>query len=506
MRSAGDLPMIVIARLLVRERLRRLGRHYGWACYASVALMFAVFMSAGAVAAGRYVRQSTAAGLGATLSLAWLFWVVAGLAAGKDLSWQIRLDRVRVFPVPGFTRLFATAFLLGYLSLPLAIALAVFEFWTCLKAGFSLSAVAATLLGGCLYIASIRLTVSLLRAALYEGRYCAVLPRLAGGVAALPLPVLSCLAILHPRILPWLPGQSLALILIAERWLEPLAGLAAWTGFLAVFDFALRRSLTFAGCSGPLSPGGRLRSNGGTLLAGRAWPGPVFRIAVLGWLRSRSVLMIFLWGMTYGFFFMYFSRPEEALDFFLFVWVVQVFHGFLRGNLLGTDRGAVWLYHMFPVAVETTLSSRSHALNLLQGCMIAAVLLGGFLTASPQVTIQDWGRILIYAISSVQLGELVGWYFSVKHPDPIDRTSQFSGGMTAGALLVPLAQLVYLGLFFVLSGLARRFAAPPVFWALALSVPLPPLMMRRILLRTWVRKHMLAQRESIWKKLSTVPL
>ncbi len=500
------IPMFALARLLICERLRRLGRHYGWACYASLMLMLVVFMCASGAAATRYVRQSTTADLGQFLSMLWAAWVITAIALGKDLSWQIRPERILVFPVAGFLRLYMLAFLLGFLSIPLLVFLLVLAFWSFLKIGFALGALTATLIGGCLYIASVRLTVSLARVVMLPGRHCPTLLRLAGGLFSILLLVCTWASIPKTLIGILLPGHELSLVLSGEHFYNPLICMVALLGLLAAMDFALQRSLTYSGIQGPLSPGSRALSPGRLLLPGSSWPGPLVRIAILGWLRSRNALLLFIWGMAYGFFYMYFMKPDEAFDFCLFIWLNQLFHAYLRGNLLGIDRGAVWLYHMFPTRIERALSSKSLALHLFQGSMIAAVLLGGFLRAGPLIDLLEWVRILSYATSSVLAGEICGFYFSVRYPDPIDRASQFSGGTAAGALLVPIVQLLYLGFFLLSSGLARRFMSPAVYASLLLAAPASLLVLRRAVLRLWVHKTMLDQRETIWKKLSVVPL
>ena len=375
--------MFALAQLLICERLRRLGRHYGWACYASLMLMLVVFMCASGAAATRYVRQSTTGDLGQFLSILWAAWVITAIALGKDLSWQIRPERILVFPVAGFLRLYILAFLLGFLSIPLLVFLLILAFWSFLKIGFMLGAMTATLIGGCLYIATVRLTASLARAVMLSGRHCAASLKLAGGFISISLLVCTWASIPKTIIGTLLPGSALSLVLSGEHLCNPLIRTAALLGLLAAVDFALQRSLTYSGSQGPLSPNSRAPSPVRLLLPGCSWPGPLVRIAILGWLRSRNALLLFIWGTAYGFFYMYIMKPDEAFDFILFIWLSQLFHAYLRGNLLGIDRGAVWLYHMFPTRIERALSSKSLALHLFQGTMIAAVLFGGSLRAGP---------------------------------------------------------------------------------------------------------------------------
>jgi hypothetical protein len=212
--------------------------------------------------------------------------------------------------------------------------------------------------------------------------------------------------------------------------------------------------------------------------------------------------MLFVWGGAYSFLWTYFSKPDDAFYFFLFIWMNLLFHSYLRGNLLGTDRGGAWLYYMFPVRIDRALGSKSLSLSLLQGCMIAALLAAGFLRADTRIAFAAWSRILSYAISGVLFGEICGFFFSVRYPDPIDRTSQFDGGTTVGALAVPGLQILFLALFMLASSRAPQFFSPAARYGLLLAMPLFLGIVRSSILATWVPKAMLESREIILKKLS----
>jgi hypothetical protein len=496
--------MFALARLLILDRTRKLAMHYGWVGYASIVLMLVLFAFAVSAAASPPVKNATIAQVQSFLIILWVSWVVMGLTLGKDLSWTIRLEEIIVFPVSGFLRLYAVAFILGFLSIPLLCALFILEFVAFLRSGFAIAGLFSTLAGAALYIASIRLTVSFARAALVRGRYLSNSLKAAAALAGGSLLAYACASIFHPRLGLLLPGHQLGFLICGEHYWLPLIYLGAFSGLLAVIDCVMQRSLIYSGIRGPLAPKGRMMAGGSFMLFHSTWPGPLYRISMLCWLRSRSALLLLLWGAGYGFFYMYFIKPDTAFDFFLFIWVQLLFYGYLRGNLLGTDRRGVWLYYMFPVRIESVVSAKSHSLSLLQGCMIAGVLMGGFLSSGPGISFAEWIGVLSYAVSSVLFGEICGFFFSVRYPDPIDRTSQYSGGTSAGALLIPLIQALYLGVFVLATGLGRRVLPPSAYWGVLTAIP-AIMFIVRVCALPWVRSVMLNERETIMKKLSAFP-
>ena len=496
--------MFELARLLILGRIRKLAMHYGWAGYASSVLILVLFAFAVSTVVSAPVKHVTIAQIQSFLIILWLSWTVMGLALGKDLSWAIRLNEIIVFPVSGFLRLYTVTFLLGFLSIPLLGALFVIVFVDCLRSGFVLASLFSTLVGAVLYIASIRLTVSFGRAAIVRGRYLSNSLKAAAALAGTSLLAYTCTAIIRPRLGWLLPGYHLGFVLSGEhRWL-PLAYLGAFSGFLAVIDFVMQRSLIYSGIRGPLASEGRMMAGGSLILLHSTWPGPLYRISMLCWLRSRSALLLLMWGTGYSFFFMYFTKPDTALDFFIIVWMQLLFYAYLRGNLLGTDRSGVWLYYRFPVRIEGVIRAKSHSLSLLQSCMIAGGLMGGFLSKGPGIPFSEWMRVLSYAISSVLFGEICGLFISIRYPDPIDRTSQFSGGTSAGAFLIPLLQALYLGVFVLATGFGRRLLPPMAYGSALTAIPAIMFIMQLCVL-PWVGSVLLNERETIMKKLSAFP-
>jgi hypothetical protein len=268
-----------------------------------------------------------------------------------------------------------------------------------------------------------------------------------------------------------------------------------------LMDLILKRNLTYS-CVQLMTPGLRMVPFSTMFLLHPFWPGPVFRIGILGWLRSRTAFMLFLWGGAYSFLWTLFSKPREASYFILFIFMNMVFHCYLRGNLLGIDRGAAWLYYRFPVRVEQALNSKSLSLSFLQGCMITALFVAGFLRARPYVTTMDWITLFSYAVSAIVFGEISGLFFSILYPESIDRTSQFDGGATAGNIAVGVLQFAFMIFFSQLVRNARRFWTLGYCWGLFLAVPLFLYAIRTIVLKTWAPQTMWAKREIILKKLT----
>jgi len=134
--------------------------------------------------------------------------------------------------------------------------------------------------------------------------------------------------------------------------------------------------------------------------------------------------------------------------------------------------------------------------------MVAAIFLPSLFHPSSEMNAEAWGRVLTYAVSAIIVGEISGSIFSVLQPDPIERGSHYSGGMTAGALLVPLIQLVFLLVFAILSGLARHFFPAGLFWCVLAAFPIALLAARSLVLPKWVHRIMLQNREEILQRLA----
>jgi hypothetical protein len=493
--------MLTLASALLRERFRKLSQHYGWSGYASAGLMLFLFGWAGSASAAQYVKAG--ADMFEILLIAlWTAWSISAACSGKDLSWRISLERILVFPLPGFLRLYTLAFVLGFLSSPLLVGLFVVQFCAYAKSGISLTNLIAVWIGYLLFVASVRLSASLAQVALHRGRLLEGSHRIAVSLAGLSISAFTLASSFRSGIRVFHPGYLFNLVVSGEQLSYPLFCMGVWVVLLALVDFGIQRELIFSGFRGPLAPGNRMMACRSILMLHPTWPGPLFRIGVCGWLRSRSAFLLFVWGTAYSFLWTYFSKPDDVYYFFLFIWMNLLFHTYLRGNLLGTDGSGVWIYYMFPSRIDRTLSSKSLSLSLLQGCMVASLLAAGLFRADTPIGIAAWGRIASYAISGILFGEICGFFFSVLYPDSIDRSSQFDGGTTVGALVVPVLQILFLFFFMLVSGGMTQFHSTAKYWGSLLTLPSLLFIARFAVLTTWVHKAMLEKREIILKRLA----
>jgi hypothetical protein len=494
--------MLVLARLLLCQRWRRLNLHFGWAGYVSAGLMLCLFGWAASVSAARYARQVGAGRSEILLIALWTAWAVSAAITGKDLSWRISLERILAFPYPGFLKLYALAFFLGFLSAPLLVCLFVVLFWAFALAGLNPARFIAVLTGYGLFVASVRAGSSLLRAVLRQGRLLPGSHVTAVVLASISITACALASMSHSGFGALHPGRLFSLVLSGRQVFHALSCLSIWTALFVLTDFKVQQHLTFSGIRGPFAPGVLKACLRSVFMLHPAWPGPLFRIGVCGWLRSRSALLLFVWGATYSFLWTYFSGPQDEYYFYLFIWMNLLFHAYLRGNLLGTDRSGAWIYYMFASHIDRALSAKSLSLTLLQGSMVASLLAAGLLQVNPSIGIAAWSRIASYAVSGILFGEICGFFFSILYPDSIDRTSQFDGGTTVGALMVPVLQIVFLFVFMFASGGMKRPGGSAACWAALPAVPLLLFMVRFAVLKNWARRAMLENRESILKKLS----
>ncbi len=227
---------------------------------------------------------------------------------------------------------------------------------------------------------------------------------------------------------------------------------------------------------------------------------------MLGFLRHRTALLMWVFGVSYGFLFLYFTGDVDQGNCLLFTLMVLLFHGYLRGNLLGVDRNAVWLYFMFPVPVENALRAKNLALTIWQMCMIGAVFLGTALRPAPEMTnAVAWIGVCSYAVSAILLGDVTGNVFSVFFPEPIDRTSRYSGGTATGALVVPTLQAVLMVGYLGYHALAFRYSTPLVASIPEVVLPALLLFVRFALQRWWLHSLLLDHRERILRNLAAAP-
>jgi hypothetical protein len=497
----GNLPMNSLAGILIRERLRKMNMNSGWTGYISSCLAVVMLGFMLAASLSQFLKQATVRHLeNLTLGI-WMSWTLVAIITGKDFSWRINRERLRIFPSPGFLRIYALGIGLGFISFPLAAGLCVTQYWVYIRGRLWLGSMLAALAGFLLFALSVKLSASLARSCvlfyvfLTRGKR-----RLATFViAAISISTAVSLAV-SPHRIPH-PGILLGNILAGDACVYSTVWMTVWAALLVAADLMVQRDLDYACMPASLASNRNLTPDF-IFCISPAWPSPIFRIGLLGWLRSRSALMLFVWGSCFSFFWTYYSKPNEIGYFFPFVFMNLLFHSSVRANLLGIDRGSAWIYYGFPVPVERSLNSKSLSLSFLQGLMIASLLIAGMLRHGASFSLENWGSILSYSISGILLGEISGFYFSIRHPESIDRTSQYDGSATVGAFVVGATQFLFMLLFMRASAYVKNNLNPASYWMLLLSFPVVSVSGRFLMLNTWVRKTMLAQSETILNKLS----
>lgn len=482
-----------ITLLLLKERGRRLRHGRGWMGWLSAGgALCLLAWSAGALLP---VRPLPPARWEELTAAAWTSWLLLGTLTGRDFSWRIGRDRLRVFPSPRFGDLYLHTFLLGFLSLPILAGLGLVLCRTPRAPDPALTAGTAGT-GYLLFVASIRLGASLARNT--AGRLGALGP----GERAAAVSILSVTAAailgehLAPGSFPPNPGRLFGRALASPDSVLPLALMLAWIALLGGADFLVERRLHYSALPRAHAAGGRAP------LPHPAWPGPLFWIGVSGWLRYRGALMLAVWGGGFSFCWTWFTDSPDAGYFFSFTFLNLFFHSYLRANLFGIDRDGAWIHYRFPLPAQRAVGARSLSLDFLQGGMIACLFAAGVLKGGAGMGPSDWIRILSYALSGILFGGICGWYFTVRHPESIDRSSQFDGGATVGALVVGLLQLGFLLLFLAASSLAARVFPPLLCAAVWVALPLGLAAVRASLLKGWVRRTLAGDVENFLRRLA----
>jgi len=489
----------LLMRLLLKDRWRKLQLQYGWAARLSTCLVLGIGAWMLASVAARLVRDASQEQIVDVLNTLIAAWVIAGVLTGKDLTWHTRLERLLVFRL-SFLRLYASALILGFLTFPMLLCFCLLEISVAERSAGH-GAMLFALPGFALLVCGVRAMISLVRTALFRaGALSRPVRYILWILIACLIASAVVLGVYH--IAGPLPGYQFSSIFLGVQPLEHLALTLVVVGLLIAADYVAQRDLVYSGIAGPL--GLRVsRKGAGKFLLLRPSPSRVlWLISLLGWFRNRNALLLLIWGALYGFGYTYFTKAGSQIYFAAFCWMVLIFHSYLRGNILGVDNKGVWLYYVLPFPIENAVRAKNSALSFVQAIMIGGVLLPAVLRATPGMTTAvDWIGILSFAACGVLLGEIFGSIFSVLHPEPIERTSMYSGGTTPGAFLVPLLQTAILAVLLVPAAAARRNLSPLTAVVAFASVPVLLWAVRTVLLRSWVRNRMVSESESIQLKL-----
>lgn len=478
--------MLQLARSLCLHRLRKLQRQYGAALLASTSLvLLAVTWKLGSIAAHVLAFDATRH-LAPSLDSLWTVLLSTAVLTGRDLTSHLRFERLIAFRIP-FARLYVLDCVLAFLTVPMAIVFTAVA-WFGIRAHWTLWQWPAAFAGALLFVLSVRAAASVLRILLFRARALSTKQFVIRGAVAAALAFVA------------LPGRAYAAILLDIEVVPSLARLFVVTLAILALDFATMRVAVY---SGLMSGTSRVSQHSAvTLLSGRA---ALFHAAMLGCLRNRSALLLLLWGCGYGFGYTYFSRVHGAVDFLMFVWMVLIFHAYLRGNILGVDHRGLWLYTAMGVPLSRVVRLKNTTLSLLQALMAGSVLLAAALKPSSGVTRPlDWACLLGFAASALIAGEIAGTVFSLRHAEPIERTSIYSGGMTVGAIAVPAMQLV-LVIAYVAAFVAPTAKLPVAAkWIFFCALPVCLAVIQARALPLWRAAMADAERDGLFEKLSVV--
>lgn len=495
--------MIRLMILLLRQRARRLERQYGWPTALSLGALLMLVLWQLASVVSRLVALGTVSTLGSALAWLWIGWIVTGATTGRDFTWHVRIERLFVFRVP-WTRLYVLDLLLGYVSFPLLIlALAVTLYGA--RRGWTASHWAISEIALCVFVLITRLFVSIVRTVLYRGR--------AFGRPMRIVLVSEVLVVAAMLIIPATlgitsninPGWTLASIFMSQASAEAVATLLSTAFVLMLVDYAIQRHVTRSGVIRPGRAGRLLGPVHARLLLAGSWPSLLFRVTMLGWLRNRNALLLFLWGTAYGFLYTWFTKANELSYFLSFAWMVLVFHSYLRGNLFGVDQKGVWFYFLLPLPLRNVLRAKSASMTVLQCSMVSAVLIPAVVRHTAGMTsVFAWVCVIGFSASALLVSDIAGQLFSVLHPDPIERGALYSGGMTLGAFVIPTIHVVLAVLYLVAARLTPRFVAPGAAWSFFVGLPIIFAVIRWKALSIWVDRLLARDREEILLQLAAV--
>ncbi len=469
--------VFLLGRMLCRQRLRRLQRQYGWPAVLSMAALAILITGRFAHVIGRFPLVVTVSDLEKIAGSLWLTWVAVGVVTGRDLTWHIGADRLIALRI-GFVRLYAVELALSLFTVPLAVVLSILSMVAVLGR-WSASRWFLAAIGFVAVVYTVRATVSLARVAAFRAR---VLP-LRARVFVYVVIAMIVAVVAAPWLVRLHPARALADLLLQQSTMRALLILLLSVSALLIADFFVTKSVVYSGSSGPASRRGASR-RAESLPLGSVWLRLplLWRVSMAGWLRNRSAVLLLLWGAAYGFAWPFFSRVQGVYDFVPYIWMVMIFHAYLRGNVLGVDGAGLWFYTTLGVTMDRLMRVKNATLTAMQAVMIGAVLLAAALKRHSGVeTPLTWACLLSFAVCGLLVGEIAGTIMSIRYPERIDRTSMYSGGFTVGALLVPVLQFILAG------GALIVFAVPPTptNWFLFIAAPVVLAVLRWRALPVW---------------------
>src|SRR5262245_34269538 len=157
--------MFQLMILLLRERWRRSDAQYGRLMQVSVYLICLVVASVATFGAHQLAYERSFAQVAIISNELLVLWVVAVVLTDTDLTWQVRLDRLTIFPLT-FERIHMLALMLRFLSFPLLLGVCAVEI-TFFDRGVLQIGWLIKLSAYCLLVCSVSSIVSLVRTAIF---------------------------------------------------------------------------------------------------------------------------------------------------------------------------------------------------------------------------------------------------------------------------------------------------------------------------------------------------
>ncbi len=419
--------MIPLASLLVKNRTRQISRNGEWPARISAGLLplllllrlvFFLYKTPD----GNYVALSAK-----LLSSLLLSWAMLGVLTGRDLTWRISASELKQCHV-GFNRLFFITWTLASASIPFLLTILL------------LSIAWSSLLPGIPWITAFVSAVLLAytqRAIIFSFRN---LLRVRSALSA-PLIVATLLASLAYlafiwRFWSWWPHHP-------QRSGTVALCLACCCAVVLTLSFFHERQVFRFGAAANGAGSSLLASAAVEYLRRASESSVMFRIAMLGWIRTRSGVPMYLWACVYGFGYPFVTNMKGKLSYIIFGWMVLVFHCYLRGNLLGVEHQGLMLMWSSRERMEAFFRAKSASFTAIQLSMVAAVFAASIAHPVPLIRgIESWVFCSEAVVVLVLAGEVAGAWSSLWGASAIEREAYYSGSMTMGAVILPIIQLV----------------------------------------------------------------
>lgn len=457
-----------------------------------------------------------------------LWWIIAGLL-DFPLSWQIEVGKLAKLPL-SFRRLYFTRSLVGLIG-AWWICFAPPLVWIAWHSSTGLGWLVASGFAIVLFVLVTNQFVGLTSLAagrrrrpllmvtslvvVFGAMNWAVFHLLIRSLGGMPPPVLVGVSAVGLHAWRWValtpPGVLAGAFIAAqdhniEREFAALGLLLAFTGALGTAEYvALRHRYLGGGGSGrPLRAFTLvdLAAALGQVMGPRGASSLVLlALQYRGLFRMRSMQLLTLFFVSYFLFF-----PLSISD-ITFPWLVImaalpfVLFVHVKGNLFGVDCRCIRSQLSLPLRFAQLLAVRQLAVDLVITALAVEAVCVAVFSGHARLNIQEGVALTLFLLFSLLLSRILGAFFSVRFPVPVDPNRMYSGSNNPGSFGLMIGQVFILLVFLGGFTLAHRAGLDFAFLLMLSAATMGLLIVYTRSIEIWLGREILARRDQFLASL-----